>query len=263
MTVHVLLQCTKTKAIQPEPEMIWNDLTDIEQWNAQWCNIELKLPAKEMYTGRSIRGQINSIESIDDCTAWVVSAGAGLVHSDELIPAYEATFGSGSGPEQSEWHQLPMGGLRSLSFEEGDTIVCFLPPMYERAILSDPMFASRKHAFVTRQNSILSKMSPHVSVQIHPRSKEALKVASVDLNAALTILFLQKGLEGMKSLYTMCEMLPTKPQRTKVCDEELEAILSSLDEGISLNKAVRILRDDLRIAASYERIRAFLRHGRS
>ena len=55
VTVHVLLQCTKTKAIQPEPEMVWNELTDIEQWNARWCNIELKLPAKEMYTGRSIR----------------------------------------------------------------------------------------------------------------------------------------------------------------------------------------------------------------
>lgn len=243
--------------------MVWSEATCIEEWAVNWHEAEPKIPAKEIYTGRSIHHYIDPIEAIDDCNVWVVSAGAGLVRSDEMIPAYEATFGTGSGPKHSEWHLLPGGGLRNLSFEEGDTIVCFLPPMYERAIVSDPIFDSRKHAFVVRQNSILSEMSPLHSVQIHPRSKEALKVASVDLNPALTILFLQEGLEGMKSLYSKCEMLPAKPQRRKVSDEELQAILSSFDAKTPLNQAVRTLRDELMIAASYERIRACLRPGRN
>ena len=133
MTVHVLLQCTKTKAIKPNLSLIWNSSTSLSIWTKAWHNATPKLIAKEMYTGRYFQDNINCFQGIENCVCWIVSAGSGLVHGDEMIPGYEATFLLNEGPLVKEWHLLPGGGLEKLPIEIGDTIVCFLPPMYERA----------------------------------------------------------------------------------------------------------------------------------
>ena len=79
-------------------------------------------------------------------------------------------------------------------------------------------------------------------------------MASVDLNSALTKLYLEHGHEGMENLFSECEKLEPKPKRRRVNAKELEGILSDLPKEFSLQQVVRHLRDDMLISASYERI---------
>ena len=172
MTVHILLQCTKTKAVKPNLELNWNNSTSVSNWTKAWHNAKPRLSAREMYTGRFFQDNINSIQKMEHCECWIVSAGSGLVHGDEMVPGYEATFLPNKGPLVKDWHHLPGGGLEKLPIDEGDTIVCFLPPMYEQAIMEDPSFDSIKHAFVVGSNSKISSKSPHLSIKVHPRSRK-------------------------------------------------------------------------------------------
>ena len=260
MTIHVLIQCTKSKLISPKNGLIWDKAASITNWAEKWDKAEPKLPVEEMYTGRFFQENVSFINDVKDCTFWVVSAGSGLIQSDQMIPAYEATFRPGMGPTPSEWHLLPSGGLENITLEKGDTIVCFLSPKYEQAIIEDPTFEELKHAFVVRENSkIASKSSDHL-IKIHPRSREVLKVASVNLNSALTKLYLEQGHEGMENLFSECEKLEPNPKRRRVNAKELEEILSDLPKDFSLQQVVRHLRDDMLISASYERIRDNLAH---
>ena len=255
MTVHVLLQCTKTKAVNPNLELNWSSSTSVSNWTKAWHNAKPRLNAREMYTGRFFQDNINCIEKIENCECWIVSAGSGLVHGDEMIPGYEATFLPNKGPLVKDWHRLPGGGLGKIPIDEGDTIVCFLPPMYEQAIMEDPAFGSIKHTFVVGSNSKISSESPRLTVEVHPRSREVLNVASVDLNVALTKFFLQHGSKGMKYLYSECEKLPPKPKRRRVNSEELREILSEVPKELSLQQVIRHLRDEMLISASFERVR--------
>ena len=64
-------------------------------------------------------------------------AGAGLISPDDMIPPYEATFLPNKGPDLTEWHELPMGGLGNINLLEGDEIVSFAPAITTRALLEE------------------------------------------------------------------------------------------------------------------------------
>ena len=55
---------------------------------------------------------------MEHCECWIVSAGSGLVHGDEMVPGYEATFLPNKGPLVKDWHHLPGGGLEKLPIDE-------------------------------------------------------------------------------------------------------------------------------------------------
>ena len=186
---------------------------------------------------------------------YVISAGAGLVPLAEQIPAYEATFRKGIGPNVTQWHQLPHGGIERLDVQPDDKVVSFAPPQYHRALLNDPNIHSIADQMIVPSTSPLASISSTV-IQIHPRAKEALECGSADLNTEFLRTYLSQGIEGFNKIARKGEKLPPKAERTPISDVDLRHLVGELQHLGSLTKLVRHLRDELRIKASVERISA-------
>ena len=88
----------------------------------------------------------------------------------------------------------------------------------------------------------------------HPRAKEALGVADVDLNTAFLETYLSEGFDGFLKIKSNCDSLPPPVIRRKVSDDELLEIVRNASNCKTIGDLVRHLRDDLRVAASQERI---------
>lgn len=253
MTTYVLVACSKTKYPKSEIFMHWDKKTDINSWNEKWkSNINLFSPQK-LYNGRSFRKQLEIVENTEDSELRIISAGAGLISLSSLIPTYESTFREGFGPQVSEWHNLPEGGIKKLLVERHDTLVSFAPPQYHRALLNDPDINNIAEKLVVPSNSPLSNISGTV-IKVHPRSKEVLGVSSSDLNTEYLRIYLSKGIEAFDKIYKQAENLPPIKKRESITDEDLRQLVASLKEVRTLNRLVRYIRDDLSIKASYERI---------
>jgi hypothetical protein len=253
MTTYVLVACSKTKYSKPEIFMHWNEKTDINSWNEKWkSNINLFSPQK-LYNGRSFRKQMEIVENTEDSELRIISAGAGLISLSSLIPTYESTFREGFGPQPSDWHNLPEGGIKKLLVKRNDTLVSFAPPQYHRALLNDPDINHVAKKLVVPSNSPLSNISGTV-IEVHPRSKEVLGVSSSDLNTEYLRIYLSKGIEAFDKIYKQAENLPPKIKRSSISDDDLIQLISKLKEIKNFNSLVRYLRDDLLIKASVERI---------
>lgn len=254
MTIHVLIQCSKNKSQFPENDLKWSENTELNSWKEEWFNEEKRFLVTELYSGRSIRKEFNLINSNDDVRGYVISAGAGLIELNDLIPSYESTF-SGIGPNFSQWHQLPHGGLSNLDINFGDKIVSFSSPSYHKALLADPDFTKLASKFVVAQTSPLSINKDVTSIHVHPRTAEHLGIAHIDLNSELLRLYLNIGEQRLNEIWNECENLPPLDERRTVSDNELISIVESLDSISSITKSVEYIRHTLGISASYERIR--------
>lgn len=255
MTIHVLIQCSRTKSLDVSRDLTWGPKTTLRSWETAWKEQETKTNAEKLYTGRSTTREIGMISSMNNVQGYVISAGAGLVTFGTEIPAYESTFGKGKGPDYPQWHKLPLGGLSRLNVKEDDIIVTFASPSYHRCIKSDPDFEKLASQFVVAHTSPLSSQQGVTSVQIHPRTAELLKVAYLDLNAELLNLYLSGGISRLNAIYRECDDLPPTTERKKITDEDLLILIESFDSLSSIANTVRYIRHTLGISASYERIR--------
>ena len=128
--------------------------------------------------------QIQICEQYDDVKVYIISAGAGLIHPiSKKIPSYEATFQDSNRAKVADWHELPEGGLEQISLKPEDTVVCFAPPSYQRALKTDPLFETICGQLTVLSSSPLADFSKH-AIRIHPRLKEVMNVSSRDLNTA-------------------------------------------------------------------------------
>ena len=183
-----------------------------------------------------------------------------MVKLNDKIPSYESTFSNGNGPNYSQWHQLPLGGLSKINPEEGDVIVSFAAPNYHRAIKADPEFEKLASKFVVASTSPLASHPDVTSVEIHPRTAELLKVAYIDLNSELLNQYLIGGIKRLEEVYQECEKLPPMQQRRTISDEDLFALIESFESISSITNSVKYIRHTLGISASYERIRDAIHH---
>lgn len=254
MTAHILIQCSKSKSLEPSQSLVWNNEMNHELWDKNWTSSSKRIVTRHMYTGRAIKSELDLISSRADFNGYVISAGAGLVSLDDKIPSYEATFFADDGPKYQNWSTLPNGGLKNLQINAGDIIVTFAAPIYHRALLADPEFDRFASNFIVAHTSPLAKHPNVKTVQIHPRTAEYLGVAFVDLNARLLQVFVEHGIKGFEDVHDACQNLQPMAERRAVSDEELFAIIESLESISSVVKVVRYLRDELRIKASQERI---------
>jgi len=255
MTTYVLIACSKSKSVDTPVELEWTEDTQLSSWGKLWFSQESLIKAEDLYTGRSFTSQKEIISDRKNTSLMIISAGAGLVSANDMIPSYEATFLKGKGPKSEDWHQLPKGGLDNLVLEKGDIVISFAPPKYHEALVHDPNINSIKGNLVVASTSPLASIASSV-VDVHPRTKEVLAVASSDLNTELFRLYFTEGFEGFKRVSFEAENLPPKVKRRRVSDEELLDLVNSLNSINSLSKLVRYLRDDLKIKASVERISA-------
>ena len=255
MTVHILVQCSKSKSVEPSQSLIWDNEMDHELWNKNWTSSSNRIEVHHLYTGRAIKNERELISSQVDFNGYVISAGAGLVAFDDTIPSYEATFFADDGPDYQNWSTLPNGGLKNLQINDDDVIVTFAAPIYHRALLADPEFDRLASNFIVAHTSPLAKHPNVKTVQIHPRTAEYLGVAFVDLNARLLQIFVEHGIKGFDDVFVACQNLQPMIERRPVTDEELFVIIESLESISSVSKVVRHLRHELGVKASQERIR--------
>ena len=259
MTIHILIQCSKKKSLDFSPEMVWGSKTNIESWTSDWGKQQARTDAYKLYTGRAVKREFEFISKTDGLEGYIISAGAGLAKFSDKIPSYESTFSNGNGPSYSQWHQLPLGGLSKIDVEEGDLIVSFAAPSYHKAIKEDPEFEKLASKFVVASTSPLSSNQDVTSVGVHPRTAELLTVAHIDLNSELLNQYLIGGIKRLEEIYRECEKLPPMEQRRTISDEDLLALVESLDTNLSITESVKHIRHTLKISASYERIRDAIR----
>jgi len=255
MTIHVLIACSKSKSVDPEDVTIWSPETDIESWKKRWHDQNSLYPPEILYTGRSFKQQLQIVTGIENAQLHIISAGAGLISLPNEIPSYEATFRKDMGPNTTEWHLLPNGGIGRLELDSEDSVVSFAPPQYHRALLNDPNIETIASQLVVPSTSPLASISGSV-IQIHPRSKEVLVTGSSDLNTEFLRIYLSEGIDGFRRIEREGEKLPPKVERTPISDEDLRQLVGELQEIESMTGLVRHLRDELLIKASVERISA-------
>lgn len=263
MTIHVLIACSKRKSIEPTEDLVWNIDTTISSWSDTWISELETIPASQLYNGRSFKQQMELSKNNEDTRAHILSAGFGLISNVETkIPSYEATLKPNQGPSSKEWHLLPNGGINNLNIEENDLIVSFAPPQYHRALLSDPDILKIASKLVVGSTSPLASIARNV-MEIHPRAKEVLGVASTDLNTEFLRIYLSKGSNGFENLFLKGEKLPSKIERIPITDDELVILVGELQNIGTLDGIVRHLRDNLLIMASAERISQSRKKGSS
>lgn len=104
MTLHIVLSCTNRKRVGAEayPRLREVAGTDAEPRAARWIDrinsVAGGRPVHELYIGEYWRSgvELASTASRYEATqVWVLSAGLGLVHFDDVVPAYGATLASG------------------------------------------------------------------------------------------------------------------------------------------------------------------------
>ncbi len=259
MTIYVLIACSKSKIAEPLSALVWIEQMDIKQWTNAWLKQEELHKGRNLYSGRAYQNQLELCSNFKNVDVRIISAGAGLISPDDMIPSYESTFKQNKGPDANEWHELPMGGLSSLKPVDGDEIVSFAPPAYHKALLKDPAFSKICKFLVVASSSPL-RGKCRLEINVHPRSKEILGVASSDLNTKFLEIYLTKGEDGFRELYKDAEKLPPKPIRNTLNDIELERLVRDNIHVGSLNKLVRHIRDELQFSASFERIRKMRFH---
>ena len=253
MITHVLIACSKTKIKPASSSLIWKKNTTIKAWNSAWRNESNLTPACELYNGRAFQQQMKLCSQYKGIKAHILSAGAGLISDIEVnIPSYEATFRSELGPTETNWKSLPFGGLRNLQSAPDDVVVSFAPPQYHLALLEDEVVRIGAQLIVAETSPLANIAS--TTLPIHPRAKEVLGVADVDLNTAFLETYLSEGIDGFRRIKSACENLPPSVIRRKVSDDELLEIVEGVSDCKTLDELVRHLRDNLKIAASVERI---------
>ena len=254
MTTHVLIACSKTKSIPASNDLIWKAKTSIKSWEKAWSNQSELVPAHELYNGRAFQQQMSLCQERKNFQPHILSAGAGLISKiDTMIPSYEATFLRNCGPTVSDWCLLPSGGIGKLELKPNDIVVSFAPSQYHRALLKDVDVEQISRQLVVPSTSPLASIASS-TLPIHPRAKEVLRVADVDLNTAFLEMYLTKGVEGFENLVSACNDLPPIVERRRVDDDELLELVSKLKQHKTLKSLVRYLRDKLKVAASVERI---------
>ncbi|MCM5571078.1 hypothetical protein M6I34_11230 [Burkholderiaceae bacterium FT117] len=118
----------------------------VEEWRSALRSQPVRLPAKELYVGRSI-SEAKCVAQQLRCSLFVVSAGLGLVEEDEMVPGYDlsaagATSGltpvlARHGASVGEWwNTLTDGrGLRwLLQRASGAVVLLALPTDYLRLV---------------------------------------------------------------------------------------------------------------------------------
>ena len=248
----VLIACSASKVIPPDESLIWGAETSLECWSESWTKANKLIAASDLYTGRSVVNQIRVVED-SEIDGWgIISAGAGLILKEDMLPSYESTFAKGRGPDSSQWPSLPLGGLERIP--DCEEIITFAPPNYQKALAQDRAFSAVKDRLTVASNSILKANAANV-LQLHARASEVIGCAKSDLASNLVDLYFSEGRQGFSRINDLATALPEPRTRRKVSDGELIGIVSELTHLGPLGAIVRHIRDNTDVAASYERIR--------
>ncbi|MGA0380935.1 MAG: DUF6884 domain-containing protein, partial [Candidatus Poseidoniaceae archaeon] len=243
--IHVLIPCSKSKSETPEEHLVWDEHMDLDSWTEAWQSSEKTVLVEELYTGRSFKRIIECINGKENVHGYVVSAGAGLVKLGTALPSYESTFKDKQGPKQSDWSQLPLGGLEKVDFGRRDIIVSFLPPDYHKAVLNDPMMEHIESRMYILSTSKTPNMQSFTKIEIHPKSSKVLKVAMIDINSNFVEMFLNSGVASFNHLRKEAKKLKNEKKRTKINDYDLLQLVTNLHSKMGSAEMLKHIREEL------------------
>ena len=161
--LNICFCCVGTKAEDPEIAQMYDCVVGPTEWKSNAAQIEPKFKAIDLYQGPGfeiVRRTIAKLEAKYEVTAWIFSAGWGILHQDDLIPSYSATFSSSDedrimAVDQKEWindvtqHRLPKGTVCCFPesyakpyrrcFDDIDDMILIQGSSEDRADMDSPM----------------------------------------------------------------------------------------------------------------------------
>ncbi len=122
-TLNICFCCVGTKKEDATIPLMYDCVVNGEQWIDNNELEPTKFKAIDLYDGpgfEQVRRTVEKLKAQYEVTTWIFSAGWGILHQDDMIASYSATFSSSDedrvyAADQKEWiesvtqHQLPKG----------------------------------------------------------------------------------------------------------------------------------------------------------
>ena len=168
MSVALITNCSNKKSVSAELRICAQDLPEGSHAKVAevWCNRAERLTPTEkagrLYNSRG-PAIVRKLVSEGQCSNWIVSAGLGLLGSNELVPGYDLTItGDSENNIQSKikgeifdpqiwWNQITVNFLRKNSLKRianndaASLLIVALPANYLRMIANDLRSISQKN----------------------------------------------------------------------------------------------------------------------
>ncbi|WP_141683692.1 DUF6884 domain-containing protein [Rhizobium sp. AC27/96] len=286
----ILTACTQRKRVTPNPLLCARDLPIgtvgqvAETWMAKVATVETVAPAKDIYCGRSF---VEAKKAADSAQAelHIVSAGLGLIHSQQDIPSYNLTVSKGSQDcildklqdhGDADWWAA-LGGHKTMNdlFDRSSgLIIIALPSPYLRMVA--PALQGVSDALCERIRIVGGRDVPDLNPRLEgvrlpyddrldgPQS--TLPGTRSDFASRAVRHFVENGLATAplataKDHAELVEIAlagwdrPSSKLGTRMSDSDLKSIVRehwSRADGRS-TKLLRILRDELNIACEQKR----------
>lgn len=289
-TAVIVTNCTQRKSRGSRTDLVrLPRLHEVEQLAEAWRELISQAPsvgpARALYQGRSIADAVAAADHLK--SSWyVVSAGLGLIPSDQLVPAYECTVTAGSelgnrlklaGATASDWwNALTAHSPQPLSrlITQSPTLLA-LPSSYLRMIHDDlekvpaseeerlRIFTSRagtpfvpKHLVncVMPYDERLESVSGYAGTQ-SDFAQRALRHFVEALEA--TTLPLERARTAVSTELERHLQRPPRPPGMRMSDNEIQRVLATqwVQHAGSSTRLLRYLRDEAHISCEQKRFR--------
>ena len=283
----VVTNCTQRKSLPAQvtiAEVVEGHTLEVlaKAWVREVRAVTPAKPASSMYQGRAIKEIAAATERL--ASQWfVISAGLGLVHSSQFIPAYECTVAQRSdlsrhlvrlGHTTSDWwkaitvrHPKPLSRLIERSL-----VLLALPSTYLQMVHDDlaSLPAQKSHQLRIFTSIAGAKCVPrHLVDCVMPYDERLESVAGytgttsdfpqralrhfVDRLEAAS-LTIEEARARVSSALQTCAA-PVRSSGVRVSDEQLVEVLTAhwIDCGGSSSRLLRYLRDEAKIACEQKR----------
>lgn len=291
--VHITT-CTNRKRVPAVDNLLcrtlpYGNMTNVaDEWISRVLHAPHEYLARSLYCGRGFSESLSAAQ-LATTDLWVISAGLGLILSNEKIPSYSLTIASGaddsikgrisSGFHPSEWwnaiNSISGRSISNLINNDPDKslFLISLTQHYAPLILNDLLNLTPES--LTRVRIVGIMCSKNLPIQIQsicmpydarindPRcfpgtmSDFAQRSAYHFVKNIWNVYGYQSVTDDSSAISKTLDMLevPFVPNRRQLSDDEVRnVIIANWDraEGYS-NRMLRVLRDDLRVACEQKR----------
>jgi hypothetical protein len=280
MTTHYIVQCTAEKSLPPGNGLRWVEGTSPVDWKRCWNASKTRKPVSQLYTGNTFTKSMEAISaSKGRWMVWVASAGGGLLRGpsssgrvEDNVPGYEAYCFPSSPMNPTQMRSLWEGGgdesytlsndncWSKIDPREGDTLVISLPKSYQSSVLPSMDEHVSSQVDVIGIGNCLPYSDRIRPVGSHPRIREVLGCGFSMMRTTLLERWLKGGDKELRALDSAAASLPDAPQRQKIEDSELRALILEAPPTTTSSKTrtIRWVRDECRVSASENRIKSAL-----
>ena len=180
MKIKVITTCANSKVLPSVVDL--KDCKSLEEWNQKLSTPSKTLPAIDLYKG----GYWNNIKKlyplVDDL--YVISTGYGLIHADDEIKSYQATFSQASqncvsfiSEPRDWWDNISKNQNLTSIYNEKDIFIIYTSFIYSKAIFNDLInIIDRPNVFFISPDTNIKEFNPYklttnIRLIYHPEFK--------------------------------------------------------------------------------------------